>query len=144
MTPSKRLQPVKRIAESREQKAARKLGDSTRRMHEQEAKLEELKRYHQEYLDRFQTTAESGISAAQLIEYRAFLEKLELAIKEQTRIVQMSQNERSSRKQEWQQKHVRTQALGKAVDRIRSDELKAEESREQKEQDEHSQRGRRR
>ncbi|OOZ36998.1 flagellar export protein FliJ [Solemya velesiana gill symbiont] len=143
MTASKRLLPVKRIAESRERKAAKRFGDSKRHVHEQEAKLEELKRYHQEYLERFQETSRNGISTAQLIEYRAFLEKLELAIREQTRIVELSQNECTSRKQEWQKKHVRTQVLGKAVDRMRSAEQKVEEGREQKELDDRNQRNRR-
>ncbi|MET0012535.1 MAG: flagellar export protein FliJ [Sedimenticola sp.] len=142
MTASKRLQPVRRVAESRERKAAKQLGDSTRRVQAEEAKLHQLKQYHQEYLDRFEQTSRNGISAAQLLEYRAFLEKLEQAITEQTKIVQASQSERSNHKQEWQKKHVRTQALDKAVERIRTAEQKEEQGREQKELDDRNQRGR--
>jgi flagellar FliJ protein len=140
MSSSKRLRPVQRVAQTREKSAAKELGDSQRRTRDQEARLEDLKRYHQDYLDRFEVSARNGMASGQLQEYRAFLDKLDRAIKEQERVVQMSQVECVSRKDAWQQKRVRTQALGKVVDRFRSAELKAGEGREQKESDDRSQR----
>lgn len=141
MVPSKRLQPVQRVAQSRENEAARELGDSQRRVRDQEAKLGDLKRYHQEYLERFETTARQGMSAKQMQEYRVFLEKLDRAIKEQERVVQASKSECVNRKEQWQQKHVRTQALGKVMDRFRSAERKEVDKREQAEIDDRNQRG---
>ena len=143
MSPSKRFKPVQRVAQSREQKAARELGNSQRRAKDQEGRLEELKDYHQEYLERFQNAARSGISASQLQEYRAFISKLELAIREQERIVSSSHDECSSRKQVWQQKHTRTEALGKVMGRFQSEERKDSDNREQRETDDHNQRGKR-
>lgn len=139
MVSSKRFKPVQRIAESREKTAAKDMGDSQRRMHSQEARLEELRRYHQEYLGRFESTARSGMSSSQLQEYRAFLGKLDRAIKEQERIVQASHQECATRKDVWKQKHVRTQVLGKAVERFKKAELKVSDAREQKEQDDRNQ-----
>lgn len=144
MASSKRFKPVKRVAESREQKAAHALSSSQRTARDQQARLEELKRYHKEYLDRFQDAARAGISVAQLQEYRAFLRKLQLAIGEQEKIVRESQQDCSTRKALWQEKHQRTQALGKALDKFRNAENKASDSREQKELDERNQRGGRR
>lgn len=141
MVPSKRFQPVKRVAESRESDAARELGHSQKRMRDQEAKLEDLKRYHQEYLERFETTARQGMSASQMQEYRVFLEKLDTAIREQEKVVLASKSECVTRKEQWQQKRVRTQALSKVMDRFKSAELKVQEKREQDEADERSQRG---
>ena len=141
MVPSKRFQPVKRVAESRESDAARELGHSQKRMRDHEAKLEDLKRYHQEYLERFETTARQGMSASQMQEYRVFLEKLDMAIREQEKVVLASKSECVTRKEQWQQKRVRTQALGKVMDRFKSAELKVQEKREQDEADERSQRG---
>jgi len=140
MVPSKRFEPVQRIAKSREDNAARELGHSQRRMQEQENKLEELKSYHQEYLDRFAEASRNGMSASQLQEYRAFMCKLETAIDAQKKVVHASHIECSSCKDEWKQKRVRTQALGKVMDRFETTEKKAAESREQKESDEHGQR----
>jgi len=141
LSPSKRFKPVQRVAQSREQKAARELGNSQRRTKDQEGRLDELKGYHREYLERFQNAARSGISASQLQEYRAFISKLELAIREQEKIVSASQQESSNRKQVWQRKHTRSEALGKVVGRFQSEERKDNNSREQKDTDDHNQRG---
>ncbi len=142
MVQSKRLRPVHRVAESREQTAAKELGDSTRYVHEQEVRLEELRRYHAEYLDRFHAAAKMGMTAMQLQEYRAFLAKLERAIREQEDIIQNGRNVHKFKKDNWQQKHVRTKALGKVIDRYKQAETKEQDRREQKESDDRSQRGR--
>jgi flagellar FliJ protein len=142
MVQSKRLRPVHRVAESREQTAAKELGDSQRYVHEQEQRLEELRRYHAEYLERFHSAAKMGMSAMQLQEYRAFLAKLERAIKEQEHIIQDGRNVQKFKKDNWQQKHVRTQALGKVIDRYQKAETKAQDKIEQKESDDRNQRGR--
>lgn len=141
MVQSKRLKPVHRVAESREQTAAKELGDSKRYVHEQEARLEELRRYHAEYLERFHTAAKMGMSALQLQEYRAFLAKLERAIREQEEVIKSGRNVHKFKKDNWQQKHVRTQALGKVIDRYKMAETKAQDKREQKESDDRNQRG---
>ncbi len=142
MVQSKRLRPVHRVAASREQTAAKELGDSTRYVHEQEERLEELRRYHAEYIDRFHSAAKMGMSALQLQEYRAFLAKLERAIREQQTIIKDGLNVRKFKKDSWQQKHVRTQALGKVIDRYKKAENRAEDKREQKETDDRNQRSR--
>ena len=141
MSPSDRFKPVQRIAKSREQKAARKLGSSQRNARDQQARLDELRSYHEEYLTRFHGAAQAGISASQLQEYRAFLSKLEAAIKAQEQVVAASQVECSDHKQQWQQKRVRTEALGKVMERFQRDEQRIRDSREQKEQDDRNQRG---
>jgi flagellar FliJ protein len=140
VSPSKRFKPVQRVAESREKRAAQEFGDSQRRQHAQEARLQELKNYHKEYLERFQSAAKNGISAPQLMEYRAFLSKLETAIREQEKVVMASQHECSRSKAQWQEKHMRTQVLGKVVERAENAEKRTQQGREQKEQDEFSQR----
>ena len=142
MVPSKRFKPVQRVAESQEHKAAKAFGQSQRLMQDQEVRLEELKQYHKEYMQRFQETSKMGMSAVQLHEYRAFLAKLETAIKAQEQIVLASQQNRTNHMENWQQKHMRSQVLDKVVARYASEDRKSSEAREQKETDEHSQRGR--
>jgi len=142
MVPSKRFKPVQRVAESQEQKAAKAFGQSQRLVQDQETRLEELRQYHKEYMQRFQQTSQMGISVAQLHEYRAFLAKLETAIKEQEKIVLASQQNNVSHKEKWQQKHMRSQVLEKVVSRYKSEERKLMDSMEQKEMDERSQRNR--
>jgi len=139
MVPSKRFQPVHRVAESRENRAARALGESQRKMRTHTSRLDELKQYHREYLERFETASREGLTATQMQEYRAFLKKLETAIREQKKVLQMSHRECTGKKDAWQEKHIRTQALGKAMDRFRKAENKVKDSREQQATDEHSQ-----
>ncbi|MCU7852079.1 MAG: flagellar export protein FliJ [Candidatus Thiodiazotropha sp. (ex Monitilora ramsayi)] len=140
MSPSKRLKPVQQVAASKERNAARTMGQARKHLAQQEAKLQQLKAYHQEYLERFQQSASQGISATQLQEYRAFLAKLDGAIQQQEKVVAESAVNHSSRKDNWKQKRTRTQALGKVVDRYRKEEQKTADRNEQKESDEHNNR----
>ena len=142
MVQSKRLKPVHRVAESREQTAAREMGDSKRYVHQQEERLEQLRSYHAEYLDRFHNAARQGMSAMQLQEYRAFLAKLDRAIREQEGVIADGRDVHQVNKDNWQQKHVRTQALGNVIDRYKQAESQAQDKREQNEVDDRSQRKR--
>ncbi|VAX05833.1 hypothetical protein MNBD_GAMMA26-594 [hydrothermal vent metagenome] len=139
MVPSKRFKPVLRIAESRERTAAHRFGDSQRKVQEQEAKLDELRRYHQEYLDRFNAASRNGMSAAQLREYQAFLAKLDQAIQEQENIVHASDADCTVSKKEWQNKHIRSKVLDNVMSRCEMEERRHKDKLEQKEVDERSQ-----
>ncbi|MES9831105.1 MAG: flagellar export protein FliJ [Candidatus Thiodiazotropha sp. LLP2] len=140
MSPSKRLKPVQRFAHSKEQNAARSMGQARKNLELEEAKLKQLKQYHQEYLDRFQKIASEGMTATQLQEYRTFLAKLDEAINQQEQVVASSMVNHNSHKDNWKQKHSRTQALNKVIDRYRDQEQKTADRREQKESDDHNQR----
>ena len=140
MSPSKRLKPVQQVAATRERNAARTMGQARQHLAQEEAKLAQLKQYHQEYLGRFQKAASRGMSASQLQEYRAFLAKLDAAIQQQEEVVAASQANHTSHKDNWKQKHTRTQALGKVVERYRREERRVEDRSEQKENDERNNR----
>jgi flagellar FliJ protein len=140
MSPSKRLKPVQRFAHSKEQSAARSMGQSRKNLEQEEAKLKQLKQYHQEYLSRFQQISSEGMSASQLQEFRAFLAKVDEAINQQEEVVAASLVNHNNHKSNWKQKHSRTQALNKVIDRYRDQEQKIADRREQKENDEHNQR----
>jgi flagellar FliJ protein len=127
---------VQQVAASKERKAARSLGQAKQNLAQQEAKLLQLKLYHQEYLERFQQASAQGISVTQLQEYRAFLAKLDGAIREQEKIVADSTTRHTTQRDNWKQKRTRTQALGKVVERYRKEERKTEDRNEQKENDE--------
>ena len=141
MSPSKRLSPVQRVAQSREQKAARHMGESHKNLLAEETKLEQLKQYHAEYLSHFETAARKGLSSAQLQEYRAFLDKLDQAIGEQERVVAARKLDHSNKKDDWRETHTRTQALDKVVRRYQQQERQSADRQEQKESDDRSQRG---
>ncbi|MGD8588356.1 MAG: flagellar export protein FliJ [Chromatiales bacterium] len=141
MSPSKRFNPVQRVAQSREQKAARHMGESHKHLLAEEAKLLQLKQYHDEYLTRFETAARKGLSSAQLQEYRAFLARLGQAISEQEQVVAARKREHGSKKDDWRESHTRTQALNKVVRHYRLQEQQSADRQEQKESDDRGQRG---
>jgi flagellar FliJ protein len=141
MSPSKRLKPVQKVAANREQKAARSMGQARANLAQEEAKLAQLRQYHQEYLERFQEASAQGMSVGQLQEFRAFLGKLDEAIEQQQKVVAASMATHSTHREEWKQKRTRTQALGKVVERYRKEERKAADRVEQKENDERNNRG---
>ena len=140
MSPSKRLKPVQQVAANREQKAARSMGRARANLAQEEAKLAQLRQYHQEYLARFQEASAQGMSVGQLQEYRAFLGKLDDAIEQQEKVVAASVATHSTHRNDWKQKRTRTQALGKVVERYRKEEVKLADRNEQKENDERNNR----
>ncbi len=140
MNTSDRFKPVLKVAENREANAARKFGQSRKQQHEEETKLNNLREYHAEYLARLHQTASVGISAAQLREYQAFLKNLETAIAEQEEVVRRSQQNTTEHKQQWTEKHIRTQSMDKAMNRLVATEQKQRDVQEQKVSDEIAQR----
>ena len=142
MTDSERFKPLRHIAAVRERDAARTFGDSTRRLKEEEDRLEELRRYHAEYLERFHALQVQGMTVAQLLEYQAFLAKLQAAVGHQEEIVRVRQAETSRRQAEWSERRTRSKAMERAVENLADAELKAGERRDQKSLDDRNQRRR--
>ena len=142
MSPSKRLEPIRRFAENNQRTAARELGKSQRELNLQQQKLEELRNYHRQYMAQYEAAGRQGLNSAQLQEYQAFLAKLTTAIKQQEAVVEASRSDRVRKQAVWQQKYSRTNALDKAVDRFKKREHKEREAREQKDSDERGQRNR--
>lgn len=144
MSPSERLKPVRRVAEDRERAAARGLGDAQRDLKDQQTKLEQLLLFQQEYQQRFDAAARGGMGAQQLRDYQGFMAQLQQAIERQRDVVRASLRERTLKHSQWQQRHTRTEAIGKAMERYQRAELQAEERIEQKVSDEYGLRGARR
>jgi flagellar protein FliJ len=136
MAPSDRLKPVRRVAETRERDAARVLGEAQRQLQDQQAKLEQLLAFQQEYQGRFDTACRGGISAGQLQEYLSFLGRLQQAVAQQEQAVEKSRQASMERRRHWQAKHTRTQAIGKVMARLQEGEQQDQERREQKDTDE--------
>jgi len=122
MAPSDRLKPVRRVAESRERDAAKAYGDARRALRDQQTKLEQLRRFHQEYQGRFDAACRGGLSVGELQEYLAFLARLQQAVAQQEAVVETSRQAHTEKRQQWQARHLRTQAVGKAIERFRKEE----------------------
>lgn len=140
MTRSKRMTPVVKVAESREQAAARVLGEARQRLEQQQRKLEELTTYRDQYSLEFQQCSGQGMGVARLQDFRLFLARLNEAIEQQRRLVERCQQDCERRRLQWVATRTRTQALGKVVDRYQREEQRVAERREQRDSDERAQR----
>ncbi len=142
MVPSKRFKPIQKITSQRERKAAAALGESLQQRNAAKQRLDELRAYHSEYLERFARATSDGLSSSQVLEYQAFIGKLEAAISQQEEVVIQSQQDCDSSKAQWRGRYTKSKAVQNAVERMRETERKGKQRTEQSESDERAQRKR--
>jgi flagellar FliJ protein len=134
------MAPVQRVLGGAERERARDMGAAQRSLGAAEQRLEELQKYHLDYLNNFQRTAKAGGSALALRDFQQFLGRLEEAIRQQEQIVaQARQNAAGSTKQ-WQSAARRVKAVDSVVGKWQGEERRREDRVEQKDIDERAQR----
>ena len=140
MKKSKRMQPVLRVAETKEQRAAIELGKAQNNLQTQMHRLSELQNYQSEYLSRFQQSGQNGMDINTMQSFRSFLAKLAAAVEQQLQTVKIARDVVEKRKQQWFATRGRVKIYTNVITRFVNDENKQEEKREQKETDERAQR----
>lgn len=138
MTRSKRMQPVAKVAASKEQDAARQLGECQHEVDARKARLVELIAYQAEYAQRFESSGGGGLDMARMQDYRVFLARLNDAITQQRRLVEAAEADYAKKRNHWLGTRQQAQAIDKVVDRFKRDEVRAEGRRDQAETDERS------
>jgi len=141
MKKSRRMQPVVKVAEGREQQAARLLGESQAALAQARQRLEELQEYRRDYERRFAESGALGMGAVQMEDYRQFLSRLGLAIDQQMQVVAQSEAALERQRQHWFVTRGKTQALDGVVARYQAEEQRDADRREQQESDEYALRG---
>ncbi len=139
MTRSERIQPVQRVMDEDERRAARRVGESQRKLADAEKKLGELQDYQRDYERSFGTRAAAGASGHALRDYQAFLGRLSEAVRQQGVLVANAREDVLLETQLWQGAAVRVKALDTVVTQWRGEELRDQDRREQKASDEFSQ-----
>ncbi|MCO6412074.1 MAG: flagellar export protein FliJ [Thiogranum sp.] len=137
------MQPVQRVAQSREQAAMRKLGQSQQYLDEQCRKLDELRAYREQYTREFESCGGGGLGAMRLQDYRVFLGRLNEAVRQQEAIIAKCQSQHEKNRQLWLETRGRAQAIENVVQGYCREERRQMDRKEQREQDEHAQRPRR-
>lgn len=134
MLRSKRLMPVMKLAERKEQQALTAVAQLQQQILDEEKKVEELSQYRMEYQ---QGLNDSGsISVGQLQSYQEFMAQLDSIIANQkTHKVQM-ESELERLRGIYQQLHIRTKSLDTLVGKHRQKEHQHYEKQLQKELDE--------
>lgn len=144
MRKSKRMEPVLRVAESREDKAAREFAESQRQLGEHERQLTLLQGYRREYQARLATQAAAGITVARLLDTQRFLAQLDKAISQQQLVVEQATRVCNQKRQRWLAARQKSQAFVKVKARFEALERQQDDKREQKMSDEFAQRRRNR
>ena len=140
--PSKRFKPIQKIASHKERKAAAALGESLKQREAARMRLDDLRQYRAEYLERFADATQAGLSSRQILEYQVFISKLETAIVQQEEIVDQSQQACDSTKAQWRGRYTKSKAMENVVGRMQKAERQDSNKREQSELDDRAQRKR--
>ncbi len=131
MMQSRRIDPLLRRAQDREDAVARELAERQRAHQLQESRLEELRRYAEEYA----AGQMAAVSPAQLANRRAFLDRLESAVEQQTRNVDSSRQHLEAERARLLLASRDKQVLEQLAASYRAQEQKIDERRSQREMD---------
>lgn len=138
MTKSERMKPVLQVADSREEQAAKALGECQRLLQERMQRLEGLQSYQAEYVRHFQEVGGAGATAQRLHDLQRFLANLATAIEQQQYQVELARQQCEKKRLLWQEARSKSIALEKVVARFQEDERMIAERKEQKVNDEHA------
>lgn len=128
---STRIDPLLRRAQEHEDSVARELAERQRAHQVQESRLDELRRYAEEYAN----SQMSAVSPAQLSNRRAFLDRLESAVQQQTQNVDNSRERLEAERTRLLLASRDKQVLEQLAASYRAQERKVDERRSQREMD---------
>ncbi len=138
MTKIKRFQQLEKMAGHACDKAGRELGEAQDNHSKEQAQLEQLTGFFDEYSQRFSSAGATGMNARQMGDFRAFFGQLDSAIEAQRQTLVDLGAQVTERQTQWIEKHQRTQSLSQALVQVQKEQLLQRNKREQKEQDERS------
>jgi len=142
MRRSDRLEPVQKVVDDTERRLAEHLAASERLLAACEQKLVELTGYRDDYTKGFAHRAGKGIGAREMMDYQAFMSRLNEAINQQTDIVERACADRDVQRKRWQEAAQRSKALTHVIENWEQQELREVARREQIESDQRAQRPR--
>jgi flagellar protein FliJ len=140
MKKSQRLKTIVDLKATQEQESLEAVGAAQRKMLAMQAQVEHLKKYRQDYQNKFHQMGCAGANVGQLLEFRSFMDKLDQAIAGQEQALDQSKTELAMKRKVWEGMHHRTKSLKKIHQTAIKAELKQESKSEQLEQDERASR----
>ncbi len=135
MKRSQRLKTITDLYTLQEKDALQILGRCQQQLQAQQTQLDHLNVYRREYQDKLAQRQQAGMNVSQLLELRAFADKLDKAIEGQQQAVQLQERELQTARAKWEEAHQRTKSMERLVEMAIAEELKQEYKREQSEQD---------
>lgn len=141
MTRARRLAPARDLAEKREQEAAAALASAQQAVADAERRMDDMRRFRDEYAQRLATAPGGGLSAVLLKETANFVSKVDGGMEQARRWLAEQQRLCELRHAEWVKCRVRTRAIGKLSQRHEALDSARAARTEQREQDEFASRG---
>ncbi|MBD9534383.1 flagellar export protein FliJ [Stenotrophomonas sp. ATCM1_4] len=131
MSPSRRLDPLLRRAQDKEDEVAKALAERQQALDMHQSRLAELRQYADEYASAQLATT----SAAQLLNRRAFLDRLDNAVQAQSRTVDSNRERVDAERARLLLASRDKQVLEQLAASYRAQEKQAENRRDQREMD---------
>lgn len=129
---SQRLDPLLQVMQRRQDEVARDVADQQRALLEQEARLDALRKYADEYA---LVPAEASIAPALLANRLAFRERLDAAVAQQTSVVDHGRQRSEVERARLKLASRETKVLQQLADSYRAQETRVAEQRVQREHD---------
>jgi flagellar FliJ protein len=124
------------LATAQTDEAAKRLGNAIRATDRAEKKLELLQKYRDEYCTRFEAKMAQGLSPMGYRNFQAFIGKLDEAIAGQQQVVQDAEQGVMRERGVWQDSERKRMSYDTLATRQLQQELKMENRRDQKQNDE--------
>lgn len=138
MTKPFNLQPLLNLAQMKSESATRKLGELNKQQHDRQVQLEMLMQYRRDYQARLQAASQQSMDPVMLRNFQAFINKLDTAIEQQTKIVEQGQLSIQTGRGEFNNTRRKLKSFDTLQQRHVVNELKVEAKKEQRASDEHT------
>ncbi len=140
MIKSTRLESITELAVSKEKNAIQALGEFFRKKRDEEAKLDQLIAFRDQYANQLNQGSENTFAVNTLLSYRSFIAKLDRAIDEQRELIVEIESQLGSRQSAWNAARTHKMGMQKLLDVARNKEMKIQSKREQFESDDRNSR----
>lgn len=133
---SERLEVVLSLEQRREDQALDGLNRSRQRMQQQQAQLDELRRYQADYREQIRQGQKGVVSVSKLQGWQAFIAQLDQAIRSQEQQVRQSIDAFEKARDVWREAYERKKGMARHIEACRAEEQRVRDQREQKQLDE--------
>ncbi len=132
MKKSKRLDTVRTVSAQKEKAAAEQVGQARKQLSQAEQQLSTLFSYRNDYRQNLVNLGAEGISPMLFRDYHTFLERLDSAINQQNQRLDKVDSQLKNALSEWASANGKLKAMDSLIERVKQEEEKIEDKREQR------------
>jgi flagellar FliJ protein len=132
------LQPLLDLMRERADEATRQLGQLVAAEQDARSRLALLTQYREEYVQRFRDAQTQGLSLQAWRNYQDFIDKIDVAIAQQSTLVDTSAQQTAAGQEHWKIQNKKLKAIDTLALRHQKTLLAKDAKQEQKQQDEHA------